>query len=308
MANITAQTVKDLRERTGVGMMECKKALEETGGDIEKAIEELRKKGLAKAAKKAGRVASEGVIALATEGNKATLVELNTETDFAAKSEGFQALAKKVSVKALEVFSSLEDVLDAPLSAGKSVKESINEAVAVIGENLNLRRVANLELTGNGVIASYVHNVIADGMGKIGAVVALESNGDKKQLEQFGKQLAMHITAAKPDALNIEAVDAGKVAKEREIFKEQSLASGKPENIVDKMVEGRIRKYYEEVVFLEQVFVIDGKITVKEAIANASKEIGSPIKVTGYKYLVLGEGVEKKEEDFAAEVAKVAGN
>ena len=307
MANITAKTVKDLREKTGVGMMECKKALEETGGDLEKAIDELRKKGLAKAAKKSGRAASEGVIVLSKEGNKATLSEVNSETDFAAKSEGFQEIARNVSEKALEVFSSLEDVLKATLRDAKTVKESITEAVAVIGENLNLRRVSNLELHGNGVIATYIHNVIAADMGKIGAVVALESEGDKEQLEQFGKQLAMHITAAKPEALNIEDIDAEKVAKEREIFKEQALASGKPANIVDKMVEGRVRKYYGEVVLLEQVFVIDGKISVKDAIANAEKEIGSPIKVTGYEYLVLGEGVEKKEEDFAAEVAKAAG-
>jgi len=302
MTAITASTVKELREKTGLGMMECKKALTETGGNIDEAIKELRKKGMAKADKKSGRTASEGAVAvlISEDGKKGVLAELNCETDFASKNPDFQALAKRIAGRAINILKSsdenpTEKVLNSECitCADKPVmSDEIKELVAVIGENLNLRRVASLELDGNGIIASYLHNVIADGLAKIGVLVAIESDGDKSKLEAFGKQLAMHVAAAKPDALNIEDVDSTNLEKEKEILKAQALASGKPENIVEKMMEGRIRKYYEEIVLTEQVFVIDGKIPVKEAIENAEKDIGSPIKVTGYQYFLLGEGVK----------------
>lgn len=307
--SISPAQIKELREKTGAGMMDCKKALAESNGSMDEAVDWLRKKGLASAAKKSGRVAAEGLVATASsdDGKTAALVEINSETDFVARNEQFQGLVEASAKYALEAEGELEKLLahTCPV-AGKAVSEVITEAVATIGENIQMRRTALLSV-GTGVVATYIHSAVKPGMGKIGVLVALESEGDKDKLEGFGKQIAMHIAAARPESLTREGVSAEKLEREKEVLKEQAIASGKPEEIAEKMVEGRIRKYYEEVVLLEQVYVIDGKAKVQEAIDAFAKELGSDVKVVGYKRFALGEGVEKKEEDFADEVAKAAG-
>ncbi len=306
MAEITATIVKELREKTGAGMMDCKKALAETKGDFEAAVDWLRKKGISGAAKKAGRVAAEGLVGIASKGeNAAALVEINSETDFVSKNEKFQQLVKTVANSALVAKGNLE-ALKVQSANGKKVEELVVDGIATIGENLTLRRTAFLEV-GTGVVATYLHNAIAEGMGKIAVLVALESTGDKNKLQNLGKQIAMHIAAARPESLNTESLDQSLVQREREIFADQARASGKPENIIEKMIEGRIRKFYEEVVLLEQLFVIDGKTKVREAVENAAKEIGAPVKVTGFVRFALGEGVQKEEKNFADEVAAAVG-
>lgn len=298
--------IKDLRERTGAGMMDCKKALEENGGDMEKAIDWLRKKGLASAAKKSGRVAAEGLIAVASEDNAAAMIELNSETDFVARNEKFQALAHEIAMQTLSSGTDIEALKKQKTATGKTVEEDITNAIATIGENMNLRRIVNLSVK-DGVVATYIHSAIKPGMGKIGVLVALESAGKKDVLETLGKQIAMHVAAAKPEALNKEGVDISKLDRERAVLKEQAIASGKPAEVAEKMVEGRIRKYYEEVVLLEQLFVIDGKTKVADVVKAAEKEAGAPITLTAFERFALGEGIEKAESDFAAEVAKTAG-
>jgi elongation factor Ts len=306
MAEITATIVKELREKTGAGMMDCKKALAETKGDFEAAVDWLRKKGISGAAKKAGRVAAEGLVGIASKGDTAAaLVEINSETDFVSKNEKFQQLVKTVATSALAAKGNLE-ALKVQSANGKKVEELVVDGIATIGENLTLRRTAFLEV-GTGVVATYLHNAIAEGMGKIAVLVALESTGDKNKLQNLGKQIAMHIAAARPESLNTESLDQSLVQREREIFADQARASGKPENIIEKMIEGRIRKFYEEVVLLEQLFVIDGKTKVREAVENAAKEIGAPVKVTGFVRFALGEGVQKEEKNFADEVAAAVG-
>lgn len=306
MSTISAADIKELREITQAGMMDCKKALIETNGDIEEAKNWLRKKGLAAAAKKASRSASEGLVALASNDNEAAVIELNSETDFVSKNETFQQTAVKIAQAALGTDGSLEAVKAAKTQgASVAIEDEVKELVGSIGENLNLRRAAKLSVS-NGVVATYIHNAVADNLGKIAVLVGLESDGDKSKLNAFGRQLAMHVAAAKPESLNREGLDASLIENERKVFKDQALASGKPENIVEKMVEGRINKFYGEVVFLEQLFVIDGKTKISEAIAQAEKEIGSSIKVTSFIRFTLGEGVEKEESDFAAEVAAAA--
>ena len=307
MAQITAALVKELRETTGAGMMDCKKALSETDGDISAAQDWLRKKGLAAAAKKAGRVASEGLVGVAADGTKAAVVEVNSETDFVARNDHFQGFVSELAKIALNSGDDL-DVLkktDYP-GAGKNVEDQLTHLVATIGENMSLRRVKTLSVN-QGVIAKYVHNAQTAELGKIGVLVALESSGDTEKLAAFGKQVAMHIAAAKPEALTIEDVDASALERERVVLIDQAKASGRPDNIIEKMVEGRIRKYYEEVVLLEQKYVIDGENKVSVAVENFAKEIGAPVKLVAYARYALGEGIEKKEEDFAAEVAKTAG-
>lgn len=305
---ITASMVKELREKTGVGMMDCKKALSETEGDIEAAVDWLRKKGLSKAAKKADRVAAEGLVGVSAQGNKAAVVELNSETDFVARNEAFQKLVSNVSKVALAVDGDLAalQAADYP-GSGRNVADEITDAIATIGENMTLRRAATLSVE-NGVVASYIHNAIADGVGKIGVLVALESTGDAEKLNAFGRQVAMHIAATGPLAVNSDELDQEIVARERTVYSDQAKASGKPDNIIEKMVEGRIRKYYEEVVLLSQTFVIDGENTVEKAAKIAEGDVGAPIKIIAFVRFVLGDGIEKEEEDFAAEVAAVAGN
>ena len=306
--SVSAAQVKELREKTGAGMLDCKKALEENDGSIENAIDWLRTKGLAAAAKKAGRTAAEGLVALATEGNKGCIIELNAETDFVARNEQFQELAGNIAQTALASGAQDIDALKAASleNGSESVEASITTAISTIGENMNLRRTTSLSVDG-GVIASYIHNAAAPNMGKIAVLVALKSDGDAAAVQAVGKQIAMHVAAAKPEALTRDDVNADALAREKEVLKEQAMASGKPAEIAEKMVEGRIRKYYEEIVLLDQVFVIDGKAKVSEFVAEQASELGSSIEITGYASFIVGEGVEKEEDDFAAEVAAAAG-
>lgn len=308
MAQITAALVKELREKTGAGMMDAKKALVEVDGDMEAALDWLRKKGLAKAAKKADRVAAEGLVAVsATErgtGMAAAAVEVNSETDFVARNELFQKAVAEIASLAID--APAEDALSAATMAdGQTVADAMTGLVATIGEKMSVRRAQALVVE-PGVVAAYVHNAAADNMGKIGVLVALKSEGDKAVLAEFGRKVAMHVAAASPSpavALSEDEVDPAIVAKEREVFAEQARQSGKPENIVEKMVEGRLRKFYEEVVLLKQAFVFDPDKSVAEAIKATEAAAGAPIEVTGFVRMVMGEGLEKKEEDFAAEVA-----
>lgn len=299
MAEITSEQVRQLRESSGAGMMDCKKALLETGGDMEAAVDWLRKKGLAAAAKKSGRAATEGLVAVAISGHKGSVIELNSETDFVARNEQFQALARNIAQAALEQSGDFDKLKSA-------VEQDIAQAIATIGENMNLRRSAALSVK-EGVVASYVHNSAGPNLGKIGVLVALESAGDKTQLEALGKQIAMHVAAARPEALCSQDVDASALERERGVFREQAKASGKPAEIVEKMVEGRIRKYYEEVVLLEQVYVVDGKSKVSQVVADAAKTIGTAVSLTGFVRFQLGEGLDKNESDFASEVAAARG-
>ncbi|HMN84734.1 MAG TPA: translation elongation factor Ts [Bauldia sp.] len=303
---ITATLVKELREKTGAGMMDCKSALTETKGDMEAAVDWLRTKGLAKAAKKAGRVAAEGLVGVASAPGKAVMVEVNSETDFVARNADFQALVADVAKAALSTDGSIEAILAAGMPSGKTVDEAIKAAVATIGENMTLRRAAVLSVK-PGVVASYVHGAVAPGLGKIGILVGLQSEGKPEALQAIGRQVAMHVAAASPLAVRPEEVDASVVQRERAIFAEQARASGKPEQIIEKMVEGRLRKFYEEVVLLSQVFVVDAEKTVAAAGKAAEADAGAPIAGTEFIAFRLGEGVEKEETDFAAEVAAAAG-
>ena len=308
MANITAQMVKSLRESTGVGMMDCKTALTENDGDMEAAVDWLRAKGLSKAAKKAGRVAAEGLVGVAVSGTAGAVVEVNSETDFVARNEAFQSVVKDIANVALSGNGDVEALRNAPFpGADKSIGEHVTELVATIGENMNLRRSARLEVS-DGVVTAYIHNAAGDGIGRIGVLVALESTGDKDKLNALGHQLAMHIAAANPAALTVEDLDADAVARERAIFVEQAKGSGKPENIVEKMVEGRLRKYYEEVVLLSQTYLIDGETQVAKVLEAAASDVGAPVSIKAFTSFVLGEGIEKEEADFAAEVAAAAGS
>jgi elongation factor Ts len=302
MAEITASLVKELREKTGAGMMDCKKALTETAGDLEAAVDWLRKKGLAAAAKKAGRVAAEGLVAAAAAGPRGAVVEVNAETDFVARNDQFQALARAAAEAALTVGGDLGAIKAASLPGGGTVADRLTTLVATIGENMSLRRSASLSVEA-GVVASYVHSAVAPGLGKIGVLVALESAGDPERLLALGKQIAMHVAAANPSALDIGSVDPSALERERAILSEQAAASGKPAQVIEKMVEGRLRKFYEETVLLEQLYVVDGESRVKDVVARTAKEIGAPVRLAGFLRYALGEGVEKKQEDFAAEVA-----
>jgi elongation factor Ts len=302
----TALLVKELRERSGAGMMDCKKALDANNGDVEAAIDWLRTKGLASAAKKAGRVASEGLVAVASDDIGASMIELNSETDFVARNEQFQALAHEVAEQALASGTDIEALKAQKTSNGKTVAEEITGAIATIGENMNLRRIVTLRVD-NGVVATYIHSAVKPGLGKIGVLVALESKGDKEKLQALGKQIAMHIAAAKPEALNREGVSADALERERSVLIEQAIASGKPKEVAEKMVEGRIRKYYEEIVLLEQAFVMDGKTKIADVVKAAEADAGAPITLKAFERFALGEGIEKAEDDFAAEVAKAAG-
>jgi elongation factor Ts len=307
MAAVTAALVKQLRDQTGAGMMDCKTALTESAGDFEAAVDWLRKKGLAAAAKKAGRVASQGLIGLEAAGRRGALVEVNSETDFVARNQDFQALVRMVARLALEVGGDLEGLKAAFVPAsGRTVADEITQAIAVIGENINLRRAAAVEV-GEGAIGAYVHGALAPGLGTIGVLVGLQSAGDPERLAALGKQLAMHVAAARPQAVTVERLDARALERERAIYAEQARASGKPDSIVDKIVEGRVRKFYEEAVLLEQAFVIAPDLKVKDAIDRVAQEIGSSIAVTDFVRFALGEGLSGPSSNLAEEVAQLAG-
>ena len=296
---ITAQMVKELREKTGAGMMDCKTALTETNGDMEAAVDWLRTKGLAKAAKKAGRVAAEGLIAVAEGGKRAAMVELNSETDFVSRNEQFQALVRSVARAALNTDGKLENVLKARLPDGKTVEDAITDAVATIGENMTLRRSAVLSVD-EGAVGTYIHGAIAPGLGKIGVLVALKSSGQAERLGALGRQIAMHVAAASPLAVDVDRLDPRVVARERAVFAEQARESGKPEAIVEKMVEGRVRKFYEEAVLPKQAFVMDPERTVETVLRDAAEEVGGPVTVNDFVAFRLGEGIQRNETDEAA--------
>jgi elongation factor Ts len=305
---VTAQQVKELRDQTGVGMMDCKKALQETGGDMEAAIDWLRTRGLAKAAKKAGRVASEGLVGVVVTGPRGAMVEVNSETDFVARNEQFQAIVGNIATLALDAGGDAGKLSEMPYpGTGRSVSAELTDAIAKIGENMNLRRTDVVEV-GDGVVGVYVHNTVKPGLGKIGVLVGLESSGDKEVLAALGKQLAMHITNTNPLSVSPDDIDPAVLTRERAIFAEQAKESGKPAEIIEKMVEGRVRKFYEEVTLLAQVFVIDGESRVADVVKRAEKDAGAPIKVTRFVRYALGEGIDKgPETDFATEVAATAG-
>jgi elongation factor Ts len=295
--------VKELRESTGVGMMDAKNALVETKGDMEAAVDWLRKKGLSKAAKKSGRTAAEGLVGISTQGKTGAVVEVNSETDFVARNEEFQKFVAQVAQAALKA-DNVEELGKQDMG-GKTVMETLTEKIATVGENMNLRRSSRLSVD-KGAVTGYIHSALAPNLGKIGVLVALESEGKPEALEAVGKKIAMHIAAANPASLDIASVDAKAVERERDIFRDQAKASGKAPEIIEKMVEGRLRKFYEEVVLLEQVFVMDGETKIAKVLENAAKDAGAPIKLKAFARFQVGEGIEKETEDFAAEVAKVA--
>jgi elongation factor Ts len=304
MANITAALVKDLREKTGAGMMDCKNALTETGGDVEAAVDWLRKKGLSKAAKKSGRIAAEGLVGVAVHGENGVAVEVNSETDFVARNEEFQSLVKTIALVAVEKGETDVEVLKNqhyPGDAG-TVANAIANAIATIGENMTLRRVAALNVK-QGVIGQYVHNSIREGLGKIGVIVALESTGDKEALTELGRKIAMHVAATGPLALDAAGVDPAVLEREKNVLREKN--AGKPAHVLEKIVESGLKTYFKEVTLLEQAYIHDNGKTVAQAVAEAAKAVGAPVALTGFVRYGLGEGIEKQESDFAAEVAAV---
>ncbi|MEO0542556.1 MAG: translation elongation factor Ts [Pseudomonadota bacterium] len=304
--SISAALVKQLREATGAGMMDCKKALQETNGDLEAAIDWLRSKGIAKAEKKSGRTAAEGLVGVKGAGNEAVVVEINSETDFVARNDAFQDLVGNVAAVALSTDGTADAVAAAVYAdSGKTVDEAIKDAVATIGENMNLRRSEKLAVSA-GSVASYVHNAAATDMGKLGVLVGIETEGEAGAAAAIGRQIAMHVAATNPMSVDVSDLDPAAVEREKAIFTEQARESGKPDNIIEKMIEGRLRKFYEEVCLVKQSFVINPDMTVEQALKEAEKEIGAPAKITSFVRFALGEGVEKEEEDFAAEVAAAA--
>jgi elongation factor Ts len=306
MAEITAATVKELRERTGAGMMDCKKALAENNGEMEAAVDWLRAKGLAAAAKKAGRTAAEGLVGVAVEGTRGAVVEVNSETDFVAKNEQFQQFVANVAKLALESGGDVSKLLASNYPGGGTVEETLTNNIATIGENQSVRRTAVLQV-GQGAVVSYVHNAVAPGLGKIGVLVAIESGAPADTLQALGKQVAMHIAAANPLAINGNDLDADLIERERSIAIEKAKESGKPQNIAEKMVEGSLAKFRKENALLSQLFVIDGKTPVSEVLASAGKDAGADIAISAFVRFQLGEGIEKQQDDFAAEVAAAAG-
>ncbi len=305
MTEVTASMVKELREKSGAGMLDCKKALAENNGDIDAAMDFLRKKGLASAAKKSSRAAAEGLVSVAANGNTGVIIELNAETDFVARNDQFQTFLSQLTDVALTTKTGDVDALKKLQVAGKTAEEGLTEMIANIGENMTLRRAQLLSVP-NGVVSTYVHNALQPNRGKIGVLVALESTGDADKLGALGRQLAMHIAAARPEALDVESLNPETVARERAVHADKAKQSGKPADIVEKMVEGSMRKYYEQVVLLNQTYIIDGENKISAVIEKAAKDIGAPVKLTQYVRFELGEGVEKAADDFAAEVAKMA--
>jgi elongation factor Ts len=305
MANISAQLVKELRERTGAGMMDCKGALNDTGGDMEQAVDLLRKKGLARAAKKAGRIAAEGLIGVAVEGAKGVVVEVNSETDFVARNELFQGLVRIIANVALTVGSDVEKIKAAKVG-NLIVNDAIADTIAKIGENMSLRRAASLSI-GKGIIASYVHNSVDEGLGKIGVIVGLESAGKTEALARFGRMLAMHVAASNPQALDPPGLDPDIVRREKEVLADKAKAQGKPAHVVDKIVESGLKTFYKEVCLLDQAFIHEPDKSVAQVVKEAEANIGAPIKIMGFVRYALGEGIDRPETDFAAEVAATAG-
>ena len=301
MANITAQMVKELRERTGAGMMDCKAALQETNGDMEPAVDLLRKKGLAKAAKKAGRIAAEGLIGLAVDGPKGVLVEVNSETDFVARNDLFQGLVKMIADVALTVGTDMEKIKAAKVGP-ITIADAIADTIAKIGENMTLRRASQLSV-GTGVIASYVHNSVEEGLGKIGVLVALESTGKADELKRFGRMVAMHVAASNPQAIDSSGLDAEVVRREKDVLADKYKAQGKPANVVEKIVESGLKTFYKEVCLLDQAYIHEPDKSVSQAIKEAEGKAGGPIKVTGFVRYALGEGIDRPESDFGGEVA-----
>ena len=303
MAEITASLVKELREKTGAGMMDCKKALNEVQGDLEKAVDWLRTKGLSAAAKKAGRVAAEGLVGVSANGTKGAVVEVNAETDFVGRNEQFQKFVGTVTKIALEGAGDMAKIAATPFpGSGRDVQGELTNMIATIGENMSLRRSASLSVS-DGVVVAYTHNSVAPDLGKIGVLVALESAGDKAKLAPLAKQLAIHVAAARPQSLTVADLDQAAIERERAILAEKAGQSGKAADIIAKMVEGGLRKFHQEVVLLEQAFVIDGKTKVAKVVDEAAKQVGAPVRIAGFLRFELGEGIEKKSEDFAAEVA-----
>ena len=305
MANITAQMVKELRDQTGAGMMDCKAALAENNGEMEAAVDWLRKKGLSKAAKKAGRLAAEGLIGVALAGTKGVVVEVNSETDFVARNDLFQGLVKMIAQVALDAGTDVAKI-NAAKAGSVSVAEAISDTIAKIGENMTLRRAAALSVT-KGVVASYVHNSVTDGLGKIGVLVGLESTGKTDELAALGRMVAMHVAASNPQAVDSTGLDPAAVAREKNVLADKAKASGKPANVIEKIVESGLKTYYKEVCLLDQVYAIDPSKSVAQALKQAESSVGAPIKVTGFVRYALGEGIDKQESDFVAEVAAAAG-
>ncbi len=305
MTEVTAAMVKELREKSGAGMLDCKKALAENNGDIDAAMDFLRKKGLASAAKKSSRAAAEGLVSVGAAGNTGVIIELNAETDFVARNDQFQTFLSQLTDVALATKTGDVEQLKKSKVGAKTAEEGLTELIANIGENMTLRRSALLSVA-NGVVASYVHNALQPNRGKIGVLVALESTADAEKLGALGRQLAMHIAAARPEALDVESLNPETVARERAVHADKATQSGKPADIVEKMVEGSMRKYYEQVVLLNQTFIIDGENKISAVLEKAAKDLGAPVKLTQYVRFELGEGVEKAADDFAAEVAKMA--
>ncbi|MEL6283034.1 MAG: translation elongation factor Ts [Pseudomonadota bacterium] len=301
MAAITAALVKELRDKTGAGMMDAKKALTENDGDMEAAVDWLRAKGLAKAAKKAGRTAAEGLVAVAVAGQSAAAVEVNSETDFVARNAEFQEMVGEIAKTAVGVDGDVDALKAAPMG-GKTVGDIVTDKVATIGENMSLRRSARLSV-GSGVVATYVHNSVAPGMGKIGVLTALESDGDAGKLEALGKQICMHVAATNPASLDVDDLDPALVEREKQVLTEQARESGKPDNVIEKMITGRLNKYYQEVCLVKQAFVMNPDLTVEKAVKEAEGDVGAPIKLAAFVRFEVGEGIEVEETDFAAEVA-----
>jgi elongation factor Ts len=303
MAEITASLVKELREKTGAGMMDCKKALNEVQGDLEKAVDWLRTKGLSAAAKKAGRVAAEGLVGVIANGTKGAVLEVNAETDFVGRNEQFQKFVGTATRIALDAAGDMAKIATAPFpGSGRDVQGELTNLISTIGENMSLRRAASLSVS-DGVVVAYTHNSVAPDLGKIGVLVALESNGDKAKLQPLAKQLAMHVAAANPQSLTVADLDQAAIERERAVLAEKAGQSGKAADIIAKMVEGGLRKFHQEVVLLEQAFVMDGKTKVAKVVDDAAKQAGAPVRIAGFLRFALGEGIEKKSEDFAAEVA-----
>ena len=306
MANITAQMVKELRERTGAGMMDCKAALNETSGEMEPAVDLLRKKGLAKAAKKAGRIAAEGLIGVALTATKGVVVEVNSETDFVARNDFFQGLVKMIADVALTAGTDVEKIKNAKIG-NLTVADAIAESVAKIGENITLRRASSLKVE-KGLIGTYVHSAVAEGLGRIGVIVALQSAGKADELVRFGKMVAMHVAASNPQAVEPSGLDADLVRREKEVLADKARAQGKPANVVDKIVESGLKTFYKEVCLLDQPYIHDPDKNVAQAVKEAEGKVGGPIKITGFVRYALGEGIDRDEKDFAAEVAAAAGS
>jgi elongation factor Ts len=305
MANITAQMVKELRDQTGAGMMDCKSALAENNGEMEAAVDWLRKKGLSKAAKKAGRVAAEGLIGVARAGTKGVVVEVNSETDFVARNDLFQGLVKMVAQVALDAGTDVEKIKTAK-AGSVTIADAISDTIAKIGENMTLRRAAAVSVN-KGVVASYVHNSVTDGLGKIGVIVGLESAGKSDELAALGRMIAMHVAAANPQAVDSTGLDASLVAREKDVLADKAKAQGKPANVVEKIVESGLKTFYKDVCLVDQAYIHDPSKSVSQALKEAEKNVGAPIKIAGFVRYALGEGIDKQESDFAAEVAAAAG-